>query len=247
MATFEELKESWKDKEVFKEQLQLNLVELGMSEFHRRLPIRPSLDRDPSLSEQEKQQTVLEYYWDLYPSHWRDMCTVLNQFRPESIHELGCGVGAASQVIKRHFPSIEYSGSDYSEDAIELAKSQWGTPEKFSVVDIRDMTTDFVQQYDCLLEGAVFDVMPNGDELLEFVLSLKPHNLYVQRMKFTDGPSYYEEYEAYNTIPTCQYYHNIENVIKMGKDAGYRLFPVKMHHTLKHAAKHPTGIYFKGK
>lgn len=218
MSSFEELKESWKNKSVFQRQLDLNLRQL-----------------DGGFS---------------YPPHWRQMLQVLGTLRPKSIHELGCGVGAASQVIKTHIPSIEYSGSDYSEDAIDIAKKQWGSPDKFSVLDIRDMTEDFVQKYDCLLEGAVLDVIPDADDVLKFLLSLKPKNLYLQRMKFTDKPSYYEEYEAYGEITTCQYYHNIDNIFNMSEARDYDIVPIKskplpilssIHN------KYPEGLLFKRK
>ena len=205
------------------------------------------------LKESWKNKSVFQRQLDLnlrqlddgfsYPPHWRQMLQVLGALRPKSIHELGCGVGAASQVIKAHIPSIEYSGSDYSEDAIHIAKNHWGTPEKFSVLDIRDMTEDFVQRYDCILEGAVLDVMPNGDEMLEFMLSLNPKNLYLQRMKFTDKPSYYEEYEAYGEITTCQYYHNIDNIFSMAQNYNYDMVPIRS----SALSDFPEGLLFKRK
>ena len=216
MATPEELKESWKHKGVFEQQLNLNVRQLQSG----------------------------------YPPHWKQMLEVLEHYRPKSIHELGCGVGAASEVIKRHLPFIEYSGSDYSEDAIHIAKNHWETPEKFSVLDIRDMTEDFVQRYDCILEGAVLDVMPNGDEMLEFILSLNPKNLYLQRMKFTDEPSYYEEYEAYGQITTCQYHHNMDTVFSIADKYDYDIVPIKSKPLPIVSSIHdkfPEGLFFKRK
>ena len=209
MTDCEELKNSWKNTKVFQKQLALNLQQLDVNE------------RKGS-----------------YPPHWIELWNVLNRFRPKTVLEIVCGIGAASEVIRRHVDFVEYNGSDYSKEAIAIAKATWGTPDKFFVQDLWELTEEIVQKYECILEGAVFDVIPNGDEALEFLLNFKPLNLYLQRMQFTDQPSYYEEYRAYDEITTVQYYHNYDNFIKMIQSCGYDGAAIGTRGT-------PTGFYLK--
>ena len=238
MANFNELKESWKNKAVFEKQLSLNLEQLGTDLGLARRFIKKH-GRD-----------ILMAANSAYPPHWLELMSVLEHFQPKTILEIGCGVGAASQVVERHINGVEYNGSDYSEEAIDIAKRQWGTPEKFFVQDLWQLTEEIVQKYECILAGAVFDVMPDGDEALRFLLNLKPHNLYLQRMQFTNDPSYYVEYEAYGEIKTVQYYHNYNDFIEVVESHNYEMFPVLSNGILSLAdseGNHPTGFYLKGK
>ena len=186
------------------------------------------------MNESWKNKTVFEKQLKLnrlqlmsrYPPHWKELITTLSKFEINDVLELGCGVGSAAQLLKSHFPSITYRGFDYSEDAIEIAKENWGEPERFFVKDFWDLTEEDVQKYDCILESAVLDVMTNGDEALSFLLSLQPKSVYFQRIKFTDEPSYYETYKAYDVIETVQYYHNYKNFIDTLHKHNYRAFPI---------------------
>jgi len=69
--------------------------------------------------------------------------------------------------------------------------------------------------------GALLDVLPNGDEVLEHILSISPNNILIARMKLTDKESYYNTYEAYDEITTCVYYHNKTNFFRLCEEYGY--------------------------
>ncbi len=147
-----------------------------------------------------------------YPPHWIIFLKAYQTFKPSKVLDLGCGAGVYYELFKRHFPEIDYWGADYSEDAINLARKTWGSEERFFVKDFWDFTTEEVKSYDNILIGAVLDVMPDGDEAFDFLLSLQPNSVFIQRMEITDKPSHKTVYEAYDQITTCQYHHNYKQV-----------------------------------
>jgi len=169
---------SWKNKNVFKKQLDLNINELSNS----------------------------------YPQHWLDFIKFIKQENPKTILDIGCGCGSYYELCNREFTDIKYTGIDYSLDAIELAKNKWNHNE-FYVKDINELSSEYIKEFDIIHMGALLDVLPNGDEVLENILKLLPKKLLIGRMELTDKPSYYETYKAYDEIITYKYYHNKENLI----------------------------------
>lgn len=156
-----------------------------------------------------------------YPEHWNIFIDFVDRFSPKNILDIGCGCGAYYELCKRHF-DIEYTGIDYSEHAIQLAKKHWGH-EGFFVKDYRRLTPEDVEGFDLLHVGAMLDVLPNGDEALEFILSLKPQALLIGRMKLTGSESYYNVYTAYDAITTCEFYHNRDRFLELCVKYGYDL------------------------
>jgi 2-polyprenyl-3-methyl-5-hydroxy-6-metoxy-1,4-benzoquinol methylase len=158
-----------------------------------------------------------------YPNHWHVFINLIDKFNPSDILDIGCGCGIYYELCKRHFPEIIYTGMDYSEEAIELAKKTWAE-DHFFVKDYKDLTTVDIKDYDLVHVGAMFDVLPNGDEALEFILSLKPRALLIGRIKLTDRDSYYDTYTAYDTITTCGFYHNKNNFLDLCSRYGYNVY-----------------------
>ena len=74
-----------------------------------------------------------------------------------------------------------------------------------------ELDTEYISKFDLLHIGALLDVLPNGDEALDHLLSLSANRVLIGRMKTTTENSYYNEYVAYDEISTCEYYHNIAN------------------------------------
>ena len=175
-----------------------------------------------------------------YPPHWSELIRMFNMFQPKTVLDIGCGVGATYRIISQHFPQIKYEGFDYSEDAINIAKKEWKNPNCFFVQNLWELTAEFIQQYECVLENAVLDVMPDGGKAMAFLLNLKPRNLYLQRLQFTDQPSHYREYRAYDEIDTCQYYHNYDDFLQLIDNYDYQIFVTGPGNA------YPTGVYLKG-
>ena len=160
-----------------------------------------------------------------YPPHWEVCISLIEHFKPKSVLDIGCGCGALSEVFLREFPDIKYTGMDYSEDAIELAKRTWRTQD-FHVKNVMDLTEEDLD-YDLILAGALFDVMPNGDEAMEHVMKICSSSLLISRMKLTERQSYYTTYTAYDEIETCAYYHNRYKFVDMCEKYSYEIYPVQ--------------------
>jgi SAM-dependent methyltransferase len=181
------LLDSWKNKDVFIKQLELNKKELSC-----------------------------------YPQHWKDFIFILKQLGSRNILDIGCGVGAMSQVCTNDLPETTYTGIDYSSDAIDIAKKEW-PKHKWGVLNYQELTKEFVKDFDTIYAGAILDVIPDGDDALHFILSLGVKNIIIGRAKLTEKPSYYTTYSAYDTIITYAYHHNIENLKSMSLKHEYIL------------------------
>jgi trans-aconitate methyltransferase len=175
------MKDAWKNKDIFKKQLELNLRELGNS--------------DSSTQN--------------YPAHWYSFINLIDEFSPESILDVGCGAGSYFKLCARHFKNIKYTGVDYSEGAIQIAKDTWPEGE-FLVKDFWDLTKEFVKNYDVIFAGALLGVMPDADKALDFLLNLDAKNIFISRVELTNSDNYYREYKAYDELPTCEFFHNID-------------------------------------
>ena len=80
-------------------------------------------------------ESVTKEYNELYKAHptkWADtsrsvfMAKIIKELlpNPKSIIDVGCGIGAALETMRIHFPNAELYGLDPSEEAIELAKAK---------------------------------------------------------------------------------------------------------------------------
>jgi trans-aconitate methyltransferase len=146
-----------------------------------------------------------------YPPHWFDFINLAKTVSPTNILDVGCGCGAFFRICELHFPDSNYKGCDFSEHAIKLAKQQWGDFAFFKA-NLFDLSKESVNEYDLIHFGAILDVLPNGDEALDFIFSLNIQNFIIGRMKLTEKESFYNTYTAYNEIVTCEYFHNINNL-----------------------------------
>lgn len=184
---------SWKNKTVFQEQLKLNLKELDARHA---------------------------------PSHWRallDFFEIIQKvfipkttkwpFNPIKFLDIGCGCGAVSKLIHEYYPEIKYTGMDYASEAIEIATKNWPFAD-FIEKDYRDLTKEEIDKYDVVHACSLHNVLQNGDEAIDFTLSLKPRLLILGKILTTHTESYYETYKAYNLITTYKFFHNYQKLRK---------------------------------
>lgn len=159
-----------------------------------------------------------------YPQHWIDLLSIIHLYfvKSNSFLDIGCGCGACYALLKKEHPLLYYSGIDYSYDAIELAKKQWEY-NHFYTQDFWLLKKDYIQAFDICHVGALFDVMTNGDDALEFLLELSPKSLIISRINFTDMPSYFESYLAYDLIPSSKYFHNKNKFLNICKKYKYNI------------------------
>ncbi len=161
-----------------------------------------------------------------YPDHWYAFLSIVDYVGAKSILDVGCGCGALYQLCRNNLDKLTYHGIDYSVDAIRLARVHWKNNSAFSCKDFQDLTKSYISDYDLVHLGALLDVLPNGDEALDFILGLKPKNLVLGRIKTTENASYFKTYTAYGLIKTCEYYHNARNLQAKFDKAGYEVMNI---------------------
>ena len=156
------------------------------------------------------------------PSHWRFFLEELARIKSASrIVDIGCGVGSFSKLLRMWHGNVEYIGYDYSEAAIKTASTMWGEFGKFEEKDYHDIVSKDINDGDVIVANALCDVLPNGDECFDHILSLGANNVIFLRVRITEKESYYEEYEAYGEINTYAFYHNENRLAEMINDSGY--------------------------
>lgn len=173
-----------------------------------------------------------------YPPHWNASIELIQHHEPKTLLDIGCGCGTFCEVCFRNVPNVLYTGMDYSEDAIEIAKEKWNK-DAFFVKDVWELTEEDVEPYDLLYMGALLDVRPDADAILEHIFKLKPKALLISRMKLTDAiDSYLETYDAYDEITTCAFYHSGKKFVDMCKDNGYNITNIQDNYYLTHEVTH---------
>jgi len=158
------------------------------------------------------------------PTHWRFFLEELGRTRGVSrVIDVGCGVGSFSKLLRMWYGDINYIGYDYSDAAIKTATAMWGEFGIFEEKDYHDLSCRDIKEGDLIVANALCDVLPDGDECFEHILSLGAKNVVFLRVRVTDKESHYEEYEAYGEIDTYAFYHNEdglnENITRHGYGA----------------------------
>ena len=182
---------SWKSKEVFKKQLELNISELNGN----------------------------------YPAHWHSFIKLINKLNINDdfkILDIGCGVGVYSELCNRHLENVYYTGIDYSEEAILTAKNTWSEKNIFITKDINDIDYDFISKYDLVHMGALLDILPNADQILDFILKFLVKYVLISRIEIDDIENCYT-YEAYDEITTYKYIHSKDNLLKTINNNNYKI------------------------
>lgn len=147
-----------------------------------------------------------------YPDHWIADLKLLQLIKFNKCLELGCGVGAFSQFLKYNFSEVDYLGYDYSEVAINFAKTTWESPDKFILKNLHDVTCEDTSGFDLIYISGVVDIIPQED-FIDKLMKLNAPYLLLSRVYLTDQPSYYTTYKAYNEIITYRYHIN-ESIFK---------------------------------
>lgn len=156
------------------------------------------------------------------PTHWRFFLEELARIKNiKRVVDIGCGVGSFSKLIRMWHGDVNYIGYDYSKAAIKTASSMWSDFGEFQEKDYHDILSTDLEIGDVLVANALCDVLPDGDECFDHILSLGAKNVIFLRVRITEKESYYEEYEAYGEINTYAFYHNQDGLHEMLKKYGY--------------------------
>jgi ubiquinone/menaquinone biosynthesis C-methylase UbiE len=157
-----------------------------------------------------------------YPPHWKDFLELITHINCNKFLDIGCGCGVFYGLFKKEKLSYEYTGIDYSNDAISIAKQKWSYPN-FFIKDFWDIDNNYIKNFDAVHYGAILDVMSNGDEALDRLLSFDSKNILIGRIHFTDKESFYDTYDAYGIMKTNKYYHNYTNFINQCNKYQYNI------------------------
>jgi putative methyltransferase (TIGR04325 family) len=155
---------------------------------------------------------------DKIPSHLLNIEEILKNIDIKRVIDIGCGAGILYYIIGKNLPNLEYIGYDYSQHAIDVATKQWGP--FFFLKNYKDLKRSDFEPTDILIANALVDVMKDGYECLEFLLSLNLTQLLISRIKITDKNDYYEVNKAYD-ITIYTYYHNYDKLIELIRKYGY--------------------------
>ena len=157
-----------------------------------------------------------------YPPHWYDFINLVKSSGAKSILDIGCGCGFYYNLCLNNIPDLSYKGIDYAEEAIKVARESFSLGD-FDVMDVWDINDDYIRDFDVIHLGALLDVLPNGDDLLKFILSLNAPKIILGRVKLTNECSFYKEYTVYQSVETYEYHHNSDTFFNMISDCGYSI------------------------
>lgn len=177
------------------------------------------------LHEKQLALNTHEYQSGSYPQHWNFLIEVCkkNFNKDTKIIDIGCGCGFLNYVLKNEteIEGSNYTGVDYSENAIKIAKENF--PGNFYAKSYNELTKDFTNNFDCGIISALTNVLPNGDEALEYLLSLDIPNLLLLKILKTQNPYHCSTYVAYDTATTYRYEHNENKFHETILDYGYKI------------------------
>jgi SAM-dependent methyltransferase len=177
-----------------------------------------------TLHEKQLQLNKNEYE-SKWPSHWDFLVKIGKEnFNPETkVLDIGCGCGFFNLLLENQTPLIgeNYTGIDYSENAMEIAKQNFSG--NFNVKNYTDLTKDFTSNFDFGIISALTNVLPNGDEALNFLLSLNIPNLILLKILTTQNDFHCSTYTAYDTATTYKFEHNNEKFNQIIMDNGYKI------------------------
>jgi len=150
-----------------------------------------------------------------YPNHWNSFINIINSIDLKScmkILDIGCGCGSYYELCRRHFKNLEYSGIDYSVEAIEIAKENWKY-DNFFVKSFDEIDKTFIENYDIIHMGALLDILPNAEEALDFILKLGVKYVILSRVEISEQREC-KTYMAYDEIITYKYRHAHDEIMK---------------------------------
>ena len=154
-----------------------------------------------------------------FPPHWDNFLNVIRRTKDLTrVVDIGCGAGSYCFLTREN--GLDYIGYDYSEYAVSLAKSTWGGT--FVTANYNDITEDHISSGDMIVANALCDVLPNGNECLDYLLSLGADNLLIQRVRITSEDNHFIEYKAYDLM-TYEFYHNEDELFSVIENYGYNI------------------------
>ena len=155
------------------------------------------------------------------PTHITSIIRMLRLINPKNMLDVGCGCGGITQYLNRDLPNITYTGIDYSLDAVSIARREFGPKYNFECLNYNELNDSYSTHYDLLSACGLHSVLSNGDEALEFLLTLGFKNIVLGKIGLTSEPSNFSTYIAYDEITTYCFKHNKELLINLFNNYNY--------------------------
>lgn len=166
-----------------------------------------------------------------YPPHWNSFLKMMGLFEKETnLLDIGCGVGSYSELCRRHLHNIRYTGVDYSDDAISIAKENWPF-SNFIRKNVNEIDHDFISKYDIVHMGALLDVLPNAEEVLDRILKFSVDYVILSRVDISDEEICYT-YQAYDEITTYKFIHSESNISETIRKNNYQILNIESNNLL---------------
>jgi hypothetical protein len=183
--------DSWKNKQLLEKQLSLNLEEL-------------------------------KNMFQFVPFHIGDFLHFVERFKNEEyrLMDIGCGCGVYSEICKYYAPWIKYEGIDYAKEAIDIARKYW-SGITFRQKDYKELTPEDFKNIEILHACSLHNVLPEGKECMNFLLSLNTRFIIFGKILTTSKPNYYTIYKAYDEFDTYMYFHNYTELCESFKNHNY--------------------------
>ena len=107
--------------------------------------------------------------------------------QPASFLDIGCGIGAYSELLTRYAPGrFDYVGADYADEMLEAARKRW-PGRRFENHDLYEAGA--LDGFDVVFASAVIDVMPDPDRALDIFLGSSARWAIVHRQQINErGP-----------------------------------------------------------
>lgn len=106
-----------------------------------------------------------------------DLANRLETLNPDSILDLGCGLGNSTKVLKDRFPNARVIGADNSIEMLEKAKKLYSEID-FINLDANGDLNDISEKFDIVFSNACIQWLPNHRELLPKLMTLlKPNGI----------------------------------------------------------------------
>lgn len=104
-----------------------------------------------------------------------DLANRIEEIAPNSILDLGCGLGNSTKVLKDKFPSAKIIGADNSDEMLEKARELYPDIE-FINLDANGDLHELNGRFDIVFSNACKQWLPNHRELLPKLMTLLNSN-----------------------------------------------------------------------
>ena len=139
-----------------------------------------------------------------YPSHWVNFLYSLNYIDSlylKKIYDIKCNTGVIYKLLQNNNYDLSYTGFDFSESMINVAKQQWKS-DKFYVNDLHSLSE--LGENDIIYDDGLLNIVFNSETYLENILKLQAEYVILNRVAIHEKHEIIK-YTAYDLIKCIEY------------------------------------------